>query len=155
MVKKLQDEIQQTVPFRSLRTEAYLNLERSTDAIKSTVAEALKPFGVSGTQYNVLRILRGAGVAGRTCGEVAERLITRDPDITRLLDRLEKRGLIVRSREQKDRRVVTTRIASAGLKLLDDIEPTLSQVEQGLFKGFSDAKLRSLINLLEAARAGR
>jgi MarR family transcriptional regulator, organic hydroperoxide resistance regulator len=154
MVKRLQDELQQKVPFRSLRTEAYLNLERSADAIKNAVGEALKPFGISGTQYNVLRILRGAGVAGRTCGEVGERLVTRDPDITRLLDRLEKRGLIVRSREQEDRRIVTTRITAAGLKLLDELDPTLDQVERGLFKGFSDAKLRSLINLLEAARDG-
>jgi MarR family transcriptional regulator, organic hydroperoxide resistance regulator len=154
MTKQLQAEIKQSIPFRSLRTEAVLNLERTADAFRGATAEVLKPHGISGTQYNVLRILRGAGKQGRTCGEIGERLVTRDPDITRLLDRLEKRGLIARSREQKDRRVVTTRITAAGLRLLETLDGPLNELEGRLFPGFSDAKLRSLVDLLEQARNG-
>ena len=96
---------------------AFLDLLRATDMLSRGLIAVLKTADLSSTQYNVLRILRGAP-EGLPCGEVANRMITRDPDITRLLDRLEKRGLISRSREIKDRRTVTARITPAGLKLL-------------------------------------
>src|SRR5207245_5605327 len=101
--------------FNSVEQEAMLNVIRTADVLGSEVAAIFKPWNLSATQYNVLRILRGAGrEQGLACGEIASRMITRDPDITRLLDRLEKRGLISRCRAQKDRRVVWARITEAG-----------------------------------------
>src|SRR5580698_4234281 len=96
---------------------AFLDLLRATDMLSRGLIAVLKTEDLSSTQYNVLRILRGAP-EGLPCGEIGNRMITKDPDITRLLDRLEKRGLISRSREVKDRRTVTARITPAGLKLL-------------------------------------
>ena len=93
-------------------------LQRTADRLHWRLSEMLKPHGLSPTQYNALRILRGAGDEGRSCSEIAERMINRDPDITRLVDRLERRGLVARSREGRDRRVITTRITPAGLELL-------------------------------------
>ena len=119
MSPKLKDEIKQGRPFESLEAEVFLNLMRTADALSRGVEEILKLAGLSHTQYNVLRILRGAGEQGLCCREVAERMITRDPDITRLLDRLERRGLLTRSRDSKDRRVITVRITPAGLKVLE------------------------------------
>src|SRR4029079_5455628 len=98
MAGRLQKEIQQTRPFGSLEEEAFLGLQRTADALARRAYDVLKPSGLSATQYNVLRILRGAGEAGLACGEIGERMITRDPDITRLLDRLEARHLIARAR---------------------------------------------------------
>ena len=88
--------------------------------------------GLSHTQYNVLRILRGAGEQGLCCREVAERMITRDPDITRLLDRLERRGLLARSRDSQDRRVITVRITAAGQKLLKDLDGPMGEYNRNL-----------------------
>src|SRR5947208_9435051 len=99
----------------------FLDLLRTTDMLSRGLIHVLKAEDLSMTQYNVLRILRGAP-EGLPCGEIANRMITRDPDITRLLDRLEKRGLISRSREVKDRRTVTARITPAGLKLLGSLD---------------------------------
>src|SRR6202049_3943019 len=96
---------------------AFLELVRTTDLLSRGLVRVLKTEDLSATQYNVLRILRGAP-EGLLCGEIASRMITRDPDVTRLLDRLEKRGLISRCRETKDRRTVMARITQAGLKLL-------------------------------------
>src|SRR5215213_3270860 len=98
-----------------------LNLARTADVLQRDMAEVMKPWNLSPTQYNVLRILRGAGEP-LACGEVADRMISRDPDMTRLLDRLEKRGLIGRCRGTEDRRVVKTRITPAGLKLLAELD---------------------------------
>src|SRR3974377_842929 len=97
---------------------AFLDLLRAADIISRPVAQVLKTEDLSPTQYNVLRILRGSP-DGLTCGEIGNRMITRDPDITRLLDRLEKRSLISRCRESKDRRMVLTRVTDPGLELLD------------------------------------
>src|SRR3954463_10320094 len=112
---KLQQEIRKLKPFERREEEVFLNLLRTADVLSRGVEEVLKTAGLTATQYNVLRILRGVGAvqpvkeAGETalsCGEIAQRMITRDPDVTRLLDRLEQRGLITRCRGQKDRRVV-------------------------------------------------
>ncbi|MGH9804447.1 MAG: MarR family winged helix-turn-helix transcriptional regulator, partial [Candidatus Acidiferrales bacterium] len=120
MPGKLQAEIQQRRRFRNLESEALLNILRTADGLTRAFEEAFKPSGLSSTQYNVLRILRGAGSEGLACRQVGERMITHDPDITRLLDRLEKRGLVARAR---DRRVVATRISPAGLRVLARLEP--------------------------------
>src|SRR5574341_1874048 len=121
MTGRIRREIGQRKPFRRMEDEAFLNLQRTADALLQGVAAALKPVGLSPTQYNVLRILRGSGSGGLACREIAERMITRDPDVTRLLDRLEERRLVVRTREREDRRVITTRITEEGLRLLEDL----------------------------------
>ena len=121
MPRGLQEEIKQSRPFRSREEEAYLTLVRTADVLTRTVADQLKDFNISETQYNVLRILRGAGPDGHPCSEVGARLLTRDPDVTRLLDRLEKRDLITRARDASDRRVVTIRITPEGLALLKEL----------------------------------
>src|SRR5882724_6617271 len=110
MGKGLQEELKQTVPFTSGEQEAYLSLLRTTDALQSRVEAKLKEFGLTGTQYNALRILRGAG-----------------PDGTRLLDRLQKRGLVERSRGKQDRRVIDGKISPAGLKLLREMDAPVAK----------------------------
>src|SRR5258706_7915705 len=129
MAPNLQAELKQNVPFTSREQEAYLALLRTTDALESQVEAKLKEFGLTGTQYNALRILRGAGREGIPCSEIGERMITRDPDVTRLLDRLQKRGLVKRTRGQQDRRVVCGKITAAGLKLLREVEVLLERNE--------------------------
>src|SRR6185503_18429102 len=110
MAPRIQDEIRQTKPFAGLEDEVLISLLRTADVVLRPLAEVLKREALSHTQYNVLRILRGAGAGGLSCREVAERMVTREPDLTRLLDRLERRGMVARGREAKDRRVVVTRI---------------------------------------------
>jgi len=152
MSPKLKDEIKQAKPFESLESEVFLNLMRTADALSRGSEEILKLAGLSHTQYNVLRILRGAGDRGLCCREVAERMITRDPDITRLLDRMERRGLLTRSRDSGDRRVITVRITPAGSKVLKDLDGPLTQHNRNLLSHMDKGDLRKLLALLEAAR---
>jgi DNA-binding MarR family transcriptional regulator len=149
---KLATQIKQTKPWRSAEEEAFLNLLRTADALMQREAAFFGPYEVSHAQYNVLRILRGAGQSGLPCGEIANRMITRDPDITRLLDRLEKRGLAGRSRESADRRVVTARITQSGLDLLTSMDEPLQKMLQGLLGHVGSKDLKLLIELLERAR---
>src|ERR1700682_1900557 len=125
MPRGLQAELKQKIPFTSREAEAYLSLLRTADALETQVEARLKEFGLTGTQYNALRILRGAGPDGLPCREIGERMITRDPDITRLLDRLEDRGFVERTRARDDRRVIYGKIPAAGLKLLREREQAL------------------------------
>ncbi|MBZ5572393.1 MAG: MarR family transcriptional regulator [Acidobacteriia bacterium] len=115
----------------------------------------LKPYGLSPTQYNALRILRGAGSSGLPCREIGERMINRDPDITRLLDRLEARKLVRRNRGPKDRRVIKARISSAGLDLLQSLDSKIEQFHRELLGHLSEQELGSLIRGLKTARATR
>jgi DNA-binding MarR family transcriptional regulator len=146
-------ELKQTRPFESLEVEAYVSLLRTADALLRGVEAALKGAGLSPTQYNVLRILRGAGRNGLSCREIAERMITRDPDITRLLDRLESRGLIARARGALDRRVMLTRISSTGLRLLKSLDQPLLAAHKRQLGHLGAARLQRLVGLLEKARA--
>jgi DNA-binding MarR family transcriptional regulator len=130
---------------------AYLDLERTCDLLSRGPAQILKNEDLSSTQYNVLRILRGSP-AGLPCGEIANRMITRDPDITRLLDRLEKRGLISRWRETKDRRVVLARITPNGLKLLTRLDEPVEEAHRKQLGHLGKNRLRALAELLAAAR---
>jgi DNA-binding MarR family transcriptional regulator len=148
----IQEEIKQTKPFRSLEEKALIALLRTADQLQRRVAEMLKPHGVSPTQYNALRILRGAGAKGLACSEVGQRMLNRDPDITRLLDRLERRDLILRSREPKDRRVIKARITPAGLALLRSIDSHAEEFQRDLLGHMGQRRLESLIAMLEAAR---
>jgi len=154
MTRRLAEEIKQRRPFGSLEEEVTLGLARTADALARAAEEVLKGSGLTSTQYNVLRILRGAGSAGLSCREVAGRMITRDPDLTRLLDRLEARKLVTRARDGEDRRVVTTRIAPAGLALLAQLDaPVLAQHKKSLGHLGSE-KLNVLAQLLDEARSG-
>src|SRR5437879_3464253 len=128
---------------------AFLDLLRTTDRLSRGLAHVLKPEELSATQYNVLRILRGAP-EGLPCGEVASRMITRDPDVTRLLDRLEKSGLISRCRETRDRRTVLTRITPEGLKLLARLDEPVQQVHRQQLGHLGRKRLLALNELLLA-----
>ena len=154
MLRGLQAEIKQTRPFDTPEQEAYLNLLRTTDALVRKEVEALKAWGLSPTQYNALRILRGAGEEGVTCGEMSDRMLTRDPDVTRLIDRLEARGLLRRVRSERDRRVVRTCITAEGLRLLSEIDEPARAWTKDQLGHLSEEQLRALIALLEEARAG-
>jgi DNA-binding MarR family transcriptional regulator len=152
MASKLKEELRQNKPFASLEEEVFLNLLRTGDALVREVSRVLKPFGLSPTQYNVLRILRGAGEAGLTCGEVGERMVTHDPDITRLMDRMEKRGLIRRSRDVRDRRVITSRITPVGMEILRQLDVQNPSLLSSLLGHLGQHKLKNLSALLEEAR---
>ena len=149
---KLVRELKQSTPFGSLEQEAFLSVLRTAAVFDQAITEGLKPYDLSPTQYNALRILRGAGSRGIACQEIAERMITRDPDITRLLDRLESRGLAERARSKGDRRVVLTFISARGMKLLASIDPSSPEVPKRVLGPVGEKGLRQLIELLEEAR---
>lgn len=142
----------QRKPSTSPEEVAYLDLVRTCDLLSRRPALLLKEEDLSATQYNVLRILRGSR-DGLPCGEIANRMITRDPDVTRLLDRLEKRGLISRWRETKDRRVVMTKITADGLNLLIRMDQPVQELHRRQLGHMGPNQLRALSHLLEAARA--
>ncbi|MDQ2999950.1 MAG: MarR family transcriptional regulator [Fibrobacterota bacterium] len=152
MARDIQTEIKQRKPFNCREEELFLNILRSSDLLQRRIGEVLKASELSSTQYNVLRILRGAGSEGLACGEISNRMVTRDPDITRLLDRLEKRGLVARSREKEDRRVVTARIAQAGLDLLKKLDEPVVQMHRAQLGHLEAQQQETLIRLLEIAR---
>lgn len=131
---------------------AFLDLLRTTDVLSRGLVQVLKAEGLSSTQYNVLRILRGAQ-EGLACGEISSRMITRDPDVTRLLDRLEKRGLVSRNRETQDRRMVLTRITPEGLKWLARLDEPVQGAHRKQLGHLGRERLRALSELLEACRS--
>ena len=130
---------------------AFLEMCRTTDLLSRRVSLLLKTEDLSATQYNVLRILRGAS-DGLPCGEIGSRMITRDPDITRLLDRLEKRSLISRCRETKDRRMVMVKITLEGIQLLSRMDEPVREVHRGQLGHLGRERLKTLIELLQVAR---
>jgi len=132
--------------------DAFLDLLRTTDMLSRGLVLVLKAEDLSPTQYNVLRILRGSP-EGLPCGEIANRMITRDPDITRLLDRLEKRELISRCRDTRDRRMVMARITPQGLKLLGQLDAPVIDAHRRQLGHLGRVRLRALTQLLEVARA--
>ena len=138
--------------FGSREENAFVDLLRTCDLLSRGLAHLLKAEDLSPTQYNVLRILRGSP-AGLPCGEIACRMITRDPDVTRLLDRLEKRGLISRSRDSKDRRAVVTRITQEGLKLLERLDGPIQEGHRKQLGHLGQERLAELADLLAVARA--
>ncbi|MGA9527119.1 MAG: MarR family transcriptional regulator [Terriglobales bacterium] len=154
MSRGLQAELKQKIPFRSREQEAYLSLLRTADTLQTSVEAKLKEFGLTGTQYNALRILRGAGPEGLPCSEIGERMITHDPDITRLLNRLQKRGLAVRARAKNDRRVICGKITSAGLKLLREMDEPVEKHGREMLNHVGQGKLGQLIAMLELVRGG-
>ena len=152
MGKRLQTEIRQTKPFVSPEEETFLNLQRTAEALMWGLAETLKPAGLTPTQYNVLRILRGAGTEGLPCGEISGRMVTKDSDITRLLDRLETQKLIERTRSEKDRRVVMAYITPEGLRVLEGLDDAVVDLHRRQLAHLGARRLAALSDALEAAR---
>ena len=152
MSGKLAKEIRQTKPFRMREEEALLNLGRTYEFLSQRLGELLKQYQLTPTQYNMLRILRGAGADGVTCSQATERMLSPDPDVTRLLDRMEAQDLIRRERSKEDRRVVITRITERGLELTNRIDAPLSQLLRRYLGRVGQARLRELVDILEALR---
>jgi DNA-binding MarR family transcriptional regulator len=153
MVKTLAEEIKQTKPFTSLQQEAQLSIIRTGATLMDEIEQFLKPYEITATQYNVLRILRGSEPKGLCRNELRDRMLTRMPDMTRLLDRLEVAGLVGRERQSEDRRMVRSRISSAGLELLADLDAVTQQEEKRRFGHLNDDQLRTLIDLLAIVRS--
>jgi len=154
MSPSLQQDLKQKKPFRSLQQEAYLSVVRTSTALTDAMEELVKSRGISATQYNVLRILRGSGAEGLCRNELRDRMLTRMPDMTRLLDRMEDAGLVVRAREGDDRRMVMTRITEKGRRLLDELDAPVMALHRKQMAGLTDAQLRSLSDLLTLVRDG-
>jgi len=150
----LQQDLKQKKPFRSLQQEAYLSVVRTSTALTDAMEDLVKSRGISATQYNVLRILRGSDAEGLCRNALRDRMLTRMPDMTRLLDRMEEAGLVVRVREGDDRRMVMTRITQKGRQLLDDLDAPVMALHRKQMAGLTDAQLRSLSDLLTLVRDG-
>ena len=142
-------EIAQERPFSSLEEEALLNLLRTSDSLQRAFHCKTRNWGLTSTQYNVLRILRGAGTEGLLCREIGCRMISRDPDITRLLDRMESRGLISRTRGEEDRRVVKTRITPEGLCVLEELDAPVQELHRRQLRRLPVAQLQKLSRILD------
>jgi DNA-binding MarR family transcriptional regulator len=151
---QLQDELKQSKPFRSLEQEALLSIERTAAILSHGVADALRRYEITPTQYNALRILRGAGEQGLCRNEVRDRLVAQVPDVTRLLDRMEEMGLVDRERAEDDRRMVFTRLTRKGTQLLARIDEPVARLHHRQLGHLNAAKLRTLIELLAEARQG-
>lgn len=152
-MKTLREELKQAKDWRSLEEEATLNVARTSAVLDHALTQALKPYDITPTQYNVLRILRGAGDAGLCRNEVGARLIRPVPDVTRLLDRMEDLDLIARVRDTADRRYVTTRIAPKGLALVDRLDAKICGIHRAHLGHLTQAQLRQLVELLTLARS--
>lgn len=152
MAGDLQRQLHQRKPFESPEAEAFLNVLRTAAVLTRGLTDVLRPYDLSQPQYNVLRILRGAGPAGLPSGEVGERMVGRDPDVTRLLDRLAARGFVVRARDDADRRVVTARLSDAGRAVVDALDQPVRAMHRRQLGHLARGDLRTLSDLLEAAR---
>lgn len=148
----LRDEIRQTRPFASPHQEAYLGILRTAAELEHTLAELLKPYGITPTQYNVLRILRGAGESGLCRNDVRDRMVALVPDATRLLDRMESVGLIARERDTEDRRYVTARITDEGLRVLEDLDAPVRALHRAQLGPLEPDEVSTLIRLLDRVR---
>lgn len=135
----------------SLEARLFVALIRAADHLSQDVELLIKSHGLTATQYNVLRILRGAGPDGLPCQRIGERMISRDPDMTRLLDRMEKRELITRERQTDDRRVIKTRITPSGLELLKKLDAPVDELHKKQLRHLQPAKVKALADLLEEA----
>lgn len=149
----LQAELKQSRPFPSAEAEAMLSILRTAAMLDHQIADALKPHGLTPTQHNVLRILRGAGADGLCGREIGERLVARVPDVPRLLERMESQGLIDRQRDPDDRRHVTARITRKGLDLVARVTPDLEAVQNRLLGHVKRNALRELIDGLATIRS--
>jgi len=154
MPGKLRRDIKQKRPFSSLQEEFVLSLMRTAEQAANPVNELLRGENLSHSQYNILRILRGAGEEGLPCGEISERMVRRDPDLTRLLDRLNARGLVSRSRDERDRRVIRASITETGLKMLASLDTPVEESLKQSLAHLPASRLRALLVLLDEVRSG-
>ena len=136
-----------------LEDRVLVALLKAADGLGQEVEQLIRTANLTSTQYNVLRILRGAGPEGLACRAIGDRMITHDPDITRLLDRMEKRGLIVRERQKDDRRVIKTRITPQGLALLKPLDQPMRDLHKRQFRHVAAGRLKILHDLVEEVRA--
>lgn len=148
----LREELKQTRPFPRRSAEAAVSVMRTAAILEHELNDVLKPSGLTLTQYNVLRILKGAGEKGLCGREVGERLVSAVPDVSRLLERMEDVGLISRERDATDRRHVTARLAEAGRRLLESVTPGLEAVERARFGRLSESALQAMITSLAHVR---
>ena len=155
MPSDLRTDLRQLKPFGSLREEAYLNVARTAAVLNDGLDRLLGTRGLSPTQYNVLRVLRGAGADGLCRNEVRDRLITRMPDVTRLLDRMEEAGLVSRVRSTAARRLVTTTLTEQGRALVDALDDEVTRAHEDQLGHLDESQLRALIDLLSLARTRR
>ncbi len=130
----------------------FIAILKTADALGQEAEQLLKSHGLTGAQYNVLRILRGAGPDGLPCSGIGDRMISHDPDMTRLLDRMEKRRLISRARQTDDRRVVLTRITREGLELLKTLDQPVRDLHRRQFRHMAATRLKMLAQILEEVR---
>lgn len=152
--RSLQEEIHQTRPFNSKRQEAWLAMVRTVDDLERRMAVIFAPAGITQQQYNVLRILRGAGPEGLPTLCIADRMVQRTPGITRLIDRLKKKGWVERSRATGDRRQVVCTITDSGLQLLGELDGPIQQEDDEALSMLNDVELTQLIDMLARIRAG-
>lgn len=152
MGRSLQEELKQSKPFPSREAEAVLSIARTAAVLEAELAEVLRPYGLTPTQYNVLRILRGTGERGLCRFEVSERLVTPGPDVTRLIDRLESVELVDRMRDVEDRRQVRTQITPRGMDLLRELDQTLEELHRRQVGQLGPERLVTLIEILSDVR---
>jgi DNA-binding MarR family transcriptional regulator len=152
MPSTLREELKQNRPFNSLEQEALLSVVRTSAELMDRFELFLRPYGITSTQYNVLRILRGAEPEGLCRNELRDRMLTRMPDVTRLLDRMEEADLVERTRDTEDRRMVTSRITKKAMHLLTTLDPLVAENEKRFFSGISREQIQTLIDVLDAIR---
>jgi DNA-binding MarR family transcriptional regulator len=152
MKRHLQEELQQSKPFPTLEEEVVVELQRTAQLTARRIALALRPWGLSESQFNVLRILRGCAPDGLSSTRIGERMVRYDPDLTRLVDQLEKRGLVEKRRDTRDRRVVNSRITGEGLRLVEAASRELREAMVGTLRHMGADRLERLADLLELAR---
>lgn len=152
MTEELQKALKQTKPFASPHEAVAIGIQLAAEDLKSGFNDLFRSKDLTGAQYNVLRILRGAGKKGISCREIGERMITRDSDITRMLDRLEARGLILRERQSDDRRVVLAFATDEGLAVLKELDRPVRELHKRQLGHLSERELAALGKLLARIR---
>ena len=149
----LQRELRQNTPFRSAAQEATISVLRTADVVRRRLSGVIEPHGITLQQYNVLRILRGAGARPLTTSDIGERLIEQTPGVTRLLDRLEAKGLIRRERSADDRRVVNSWISESGGRLLQEMDAAIDSADEEAVGSLTEEEISQLVRLLEQVRS--
>ena len=144
--------LKQNRPFVSLEQEVYLSMLRTASELSYAGDQFFRPFGITPSQYNVLRILRGAGTDGLCRNEISERMVTATPDMTRLLDRMESAGWVTRERAEEDRRQVSTHITKSGMELLTRLEQPTGDFVKRLFTGTAVSDLKTVLKVNDQIR---
>ncbi|SRR5260370_3240977 len=144
--------LKQNRPFVSLEQEVYLTILRTASELSHAVDQFFRPFGITSSQYNVLRILRGTGTDGLCRNEISERMVTATPDMSRLLDRIEKAGWVTRKRAEEDRRQVSTHITKSGMELLARLEKPIGDFVAPLFAGATVSDLKTVLKVNDRIR---